>query len=906
VARAIGVAVENFLSSFFSIGNAPVTSFPLNCRSLLAVLSLAVLTSTRPPMAAQTASGLNQTPRPTARAVDARVDSLIAKMTVAEQAAQLQDRAPAIPRLALPAYNWWNEGLHGIARNGYATVFPQAIGLAATFDTALLQEVGETVSIEARAKFNAEPRGDWPRYGGLTVWSPNINIFRDPRWGRGQETYGEDPFLTGALGSAFVRGVQGDDPFYRRADATPKHFVAHSGPEEGRDSFNAVVSQHDLNDTYLAAFHTVITQGKAAAMMCSYNAINGTPSCANSGLLQDVVRDRWHFGGYIVSDCDAVGNLTDYQHYTVDKVHGAAAALNAGVDLDCGDSYLPLTEALQQHLVTEAAMHKALHRLLVARVELGALDANDTSPYDAIKPEENDSSAHRALALKASEESVVLLQNDGTLPLKPTQRIAVIGPTADMLKVLEANYHATASNPITPMDGLSKVFRDVRYAQGSLLAAGLAAPVSRTALRTGKAPDSPHGLKAEYFATPSFEGAPMVTQTVDTVDLDLDRVGPSPAIVAKKYAARWSGYLTPPAAGVYTLRVNIERCWDCTTHDRFKLSIDGKPVIENDGSKAGLNTVSMHFDNTAAHAVRLELIHSGEDEGIALEWQPPADALLAQAIDVAKDSDVIVAFVGLSPDLEGEALHVHLEGFNGGDRVALDLPAAQRNLLARLRELHKPMVVVLTSASAVSLNPEERSASAVLEAWYPGEEGGIAIANILSGKTNPSGRLPVTFYTSAKDLPKFSDYSMAHRTYRYFDGPVLYPFGFGLSYTTFKYSDLRLSKSEIAAGDALTATVTIANTGRVSGSEVAELYVRPPSAPGMPRLALQSVQRVVLKAGESREVAFHLEPEQLSFVDADGRRAIRAGEYRIAIGGGQPAGLVGALVKVRGEKVIEY
>jgi beta-glucosidase len=843
--------------------------------------------------------------RQTQQQIDRRIDELIAQMTVDERIAQLQDRAPAIPRLGLPAYNWWNEGLHGIARNGFATVFPQAIGLAATWDPALLRAVGDTVSTEARAKFNSLPGADALRYQGLTIWSPNINIFRDPRWGRGQETYGEDPFLTASLGKQFVAGIQGDDRFYLKADATPKHFVAHSGPEEGRDAFNAEVTPHDLADTYLSAFHA-LTQAGAAAMMCSYNEVNGTPMCANPGLLQTRVRDAWGFSGYVVSDCDAVGNITGYHHYTADAAHGAAAALNAGVDLNCGHSYSELAAAVAQKLVSTDTIDKSLHRLLLARVHLGLLDPAKCSPYRGIGIAENDTPAHRALALRAAEESIVLLRNDGTLPLKPSsQSVAVIGPTADMLQVVEANYHGTASHPVTALDGIREIYRNVRYAQGSMLATGTSAPIPRNALHLGPAANSAEGLTAEYFNQPSLDGLPVLTTTVPRVDFDINRAPPDPRIHADHFAARWKGWLLPPAVGEYVLSVNVKRCWDCVAHDSFRLLLDGKPLIENDGSKAEPNRATLHFGDTSPHSLQVELLHRGEDEGIALEWEPPADALLAQAIDAARRSDVILAFVGLSPELEGEALPLHLDGFAGGDRTSLALPASQRLLLDKLQLLHKPTVIVLNSGSAVAL---DAPASAVLAAWYPGEEGGHAIADVLAGVTNPSGRLPVTFYRSAADLPAFSDYSMEHRSYRYYQGPVLYPFGFGLSYTHFQYSAPILTRSTIKAGQELTATVNLRNTGAVPGTEVAELYLVPPQTAGAPQLALQGMQRVTLKPGESRQVTFTLSPMQISFVDPSGLRAVRSGAYRLYIVGSQPdmARDPSAGFHIEGEQPIDF
>lgn len=838
--------------------------------------------------------------------IDARIDALIAKMTLAEKVAQLQDRAPAIPRLQIPAYNWWNEGLHGIARNGYATVFPQAIGLAATWDPQLLHEVGDVVSTEARAKFNTRVGQDSARYGGLTIWSPNINIFRDPRWGRGQETYGEDPFLTSKLGMQFVSGVQGEDRFYLKADATPKHFAAHSGPERGRDSFNAVVSQHDLDDTYFRAFHALTAEGHAAAIMCSYNEINGVPSCGSKQNLDEMLRGRWGFRGYVVSDCDAVGDISAYHHYAPDAEHAAADALKAGVDLDCGDTFASLNKAVQDHLTTEAEVNRALHRLLLARVHLGMFDPASCSPYGRIGASEIDSAAHHALAERAAEESMVLLKNDGVLPLGKGKRVAVVGATADMLKILEANYHGTASHPITPIEGLSSEMHVVSYSQGALLADGLPAIVPRSAWRVSTSPDAAAGIRAEFFNSPDLSGAPVTREVVAKIDQDIDRVAFVPAQTNNQYSALWSGAIVPPAPGDYVLRVDVERCWDCKTHDAFRLFVDGRMVLDNHGAKGETDRTTVHFADTRAHAIRLEYMHTGDDEGVGLEWIPPSDALLQQAVNAARSADVIVAFAGLSPDLEGEALQVELPGFDGGDRTRLELPQTQRTLLEHLRTLGKPMVLVLTSGSAVALGPDAQAADAIIEAWYPGEAGGTALAKLVSGEANFSGRLPVTFYRSVTELPAFTDYSMAHRTYRYFDGPVQYPFGFGLSYSRFRYGAIRLSSATPNGSNPLTVKVQVRNASRISGSEVAELYVRPPQVPGAPRLALQGEQRVYLKAGESRELTFSLTPEQWSIVSPAGERLIVPGAYQIFVGGSQPdsAHTPGATFHVASEKQI--
>lgn len=743
---------------------------------------------------------------------DARVDALIAQMTPAERIAQLGDRAPAIPRLHVPAYNWWSEGLHGVARDGYATVFPQAIGLAATWDAPLLLQTGEAVANEARQHFARFHGGESLRYAGLTIWSPNVNLFRDPRWGRGQETYGEDPYLTGWLGSSFVRGIQGSDHFYLRAVATPKHFAVHSGPETGRDSFNSVVSPHDLNDSYYQAFRTIVTEAHPASLMCSYNAINGVPSCASEANLTKLVRGTWGFNGYVVSDCDAVGNISSYQHYAPDLAHGAANALRAGVDLDCGRSYNALAESTAQKLVSQNEIKVALHRLLLARMRLGLLGNANCSPYalDAVK---SDTAEHHKLALRAAVESAVLLKNDGLLPLSPKTKLAVVGPTADMLRVLEANYHGTALHPVTLLDGLSRAFSRVSYAQGSALVDGVSLPVPRTALFNNVSPEAQQGLRAEYFAQPSLSGEPAERTVVPTVELDLNRAGPTPRITSKQFAARWTGALRTPGPGNYLLRVHVERCWDCSAHDTDRLYLDGKLVVDNTGARTESDHFTLHDSKPTAHSLRLELLHTGDDEGISLEWSPEPEPLIAEAVQVAGKADVVVAAVGLSPDLEGEALSIQVAGFAGGDRTTLALPKAQAHLLQCLQELGKPIVLAITSGSAIALSAPQQQANAIFELWYPGESGGTAFADLLTGAANPSGRLPVTFYKSEADLPAFTDYSMAARTYRYFAGPVLYPFGYGLSYSTFRYERPRASTKVVTPGSEITLSSTVRNQG---------------------------------------------------------------------------------------------
>jgi beta-glucosidase len=817
----------------------------------------------------------------------ARAQALVAKMTLPEKVAQLQADAPAIPRLDVPGYNWWNEGLHGLARGGFATVFPQSIGLAASWNPDLLQDVGTAVSVEARARFNAFGLDrDHGRYQGLTIWSPNINIDRDPRWGRGQETYGEDPYLTARLAVAFVRGIQGGDPAHPRAIATPKHFVVHSGPEFGRHGFDVDVSPHDLEATYLPAFRAAVTEGHAGSVMCAYNALHGTPVCADENLLATTLRDDWGFKGYVVSDCDAIDDMTQFHHYKPDDAQSSAAAIEAGTDLDCGSAYASLGDAVQKGCVKKSVLDNALVRLFAARYRLGIMGGDNDSAYARIGIDQIDGAAHRKLALKAALESMVLLKNvHGALPLPAGARLAVVGPDADTVETLEANYHGTARDPVTPLEGLRQRFGadHVTYAQGSPIAAGVPIPIPETALRS----DGKPGLKGEYFDHADLSGTPRVTRIDRTIDFDWDHVAPAEGFGANHFAVRWTGELVPPGAGDYTLAVHVDRCFDCRGHDPVRLYLDGKTLINDDGSGKHLQAI-VHFDDASPHAIKLEMLHRGQDQGIRLQWLAPFEAQLVEAEAAARRANVVLAFVGLSPEVEGEELPIDVTGFDHGDRTDIALPAAQRALLERVATTGKPVVVVLMAGGAVALDWAQRHASAILDAWYPGESGGTAIAQVLAGDYDPAGRLPVTFYRATRDLPPYVSYDMRGRTYRYFKGAPLYPFGFGLSYTAFVYTDPVLSTKGLQAGATLKVRSTMRNTGPRAGDEVAEVYLDAPDVPLAPRHALVGFERVHLAPGESRRVTFELSPRQLSTVDAAGRRAVVAGHYRVFIGGGQP------------------
>jgi beta-glucosidase len=862
--------------------------------------------------------------------VPQRVDDLVSRLTLEEKVSQMIDRAAAVPRLNVPAYNWWNEGLHGVARSGYATMFPQAIGNAATWDAPLLNSVATVISTEARAKYNDALRHDvHDRYYGLTIWSPNINIFRDPRWGRGQETYGEDPFLTSRLGVAFVKGIQGDDPNYFRAIATPKHFAVHSGPELTRHKVDIDPTDHDLWDTYLPAFRATITEGHADSIMCAYNAVDKVPACASKMLLEEILRKDWNFQGFVTSDCDSIDDFSqpNGHHYATDHATGSAAGVLAGDDTDCGTAYRALTEAVNRKLITEAQIDVSLKRLFTARMKLGMFDPASKVPFDAIPFSTVNSPANDALALRAARESMVLLKNDAHfLPLKPGsgQTIAVIGPLAASRLALEGNYNAIARNPILPVDGIIAEFGagHVLYAEGSPYIMGGAVPVPRTALHTASNPRV-DGLTGEYFAAPIFDGKPEITRVDKEIDFDWANANPVPSLAtntaASDFAVRWNGTITAPSAETQILSARVG------PSTKLDLYVDGKlvaplPPPDAPARPAGAAPVAgggygagtapaprgfrgplryeIPFADTKAHAIRIEYTQAGRGgTGVSLEWSPRYEVMREEAIATAQKADVIVAFAGLTSRLEGEEMNVNAKGFAGGDRTDLVLPDVQEELILALAKTGKPMVVVLLNGSALAVNTSQQSAKAIVEAWYPGQSGGQAIAETLSGKNNPAGRLPVTFYASVDQLPPFEDYSMANRTYRFFKGKPLYAFGDGLSYTSFVYSHLKLSTKNLRAGDSLTVEADVKNTGSLAGDEVAELYLAPPQTTVSPALALAGFERIHLAAGETRHVTFHLDPRTLSQVDAKGIRAVTAGSYRLSVGGSQPVGDVSSEVK---------
>jgi beta-glucosidase len=842
-----------------------------------------------------------------------RAHDLVGRMTLDEKAAQLEDWATSIPRLGIPDYQTWNEALHGVARAGYSTVFPQAIGMAATWDPAIVHSVGYVISTEARAKYNqAQREGNHRIFYGLTFWSPNINIFRDPRWGRGQETYGEDPFLTSKMGVAFVGGVQGGDLNHLRAVSTSKHFAVHSGPEPMRHGFNVDPSLRDLEETYLPAFRATVTEGHVQSVMCAYNSIDDWPACTNKMLLKEHLRDAWGFKGFVVSDCGAIVDINQGHKKTLDIMHSAALALQAGTDLSCSmwtPGFNTLANAVRQGLVTEDLVTQAAERLYTARFQLGLFDPQGSNPLDRLLYNPRLLDDDRQTSLKAAQESIVLLKNNGALPLKESSgRIAVIGPTADLLPSILGNYVGTPIRPVTPLDGMTKQFRSIHYAQGSTLAAGVGVPVPRTAFLN-------LAIKTEFFATPDWTGRPVATTIEPAIQTDWENAQPVPQLATHDCSVRWTGKLAVPAAGHYVFTLEQGDSFPYSPVETYRFILDGKVLSEGNLRQGGdlsamgnfitmagnsptapplmkfakTPVIPVDFTDTKPHDFRLEYSHAGDQSGggITLKWVAPADAQLAEAISQAQQADVIVAFVGLSPQLEGEEMPIKIEGFNGGDRTSLDLPAPQQKLLEALSATGKPLIVVLQSGSAVALNWANQHADAILEAWYPGVEGGTAIARTLLGLNNPAGRLPITFYSSLDGLPAFTDYSMKGRTYRYFTGKPLWGFGYGLSYSTFKYGPVTLSADSIKAGDPITATVTVINTSAVEGDEVVEAYLKTPQTDG-PIHSLVGFQRVNLAPGISQEVTITVDPRSLSSVDDKGDRVILAGKYTLTLGGAQP------------------
>ena len=815
-----------------------------------------------------------------------RAADLVHRMTLQEKVSQLVNGARAIPRLGVKSYNWWSEALHGVAVNG-TTEFPEPIGLAATFDVPGIHAMAHDIGIEGRVvNAQAVRAGGSTIFHGLDFWSPNINIFRDPRWGRGQETYGEDPFLTARMAVAFVTGMQGSDPRYYLTISTPKHFVVHSGPEPTRHFTDVDVSKHDMEDTYLPAFRAAVVDGHAGSVMCAYNGINGQPACANEFTLQHTLRRAWQFQGYVVSDCDAVRDIFSGHHYRSSQPQASAISLERGMDNECADfgepsgdsDYKPFLTAVQQGYLPESAIDTALVRLFTARIRLGMFDPPSMVPYARIPASELNSPAHRQLALRLADESMVLLKNDGVLPLKSVKRIAVVGPLADQTAVLLGNYNGYPTHTVTLLEGMKAAFpkATITYVPGTQFLSNRGDLVPTSALTT---PDGRPGLRAEYRAGVGMATAstPLASRVEPAVDLNAADL---PAAVPKDsaFTTEWTGFIDPPRTGDYLLGVKADGFAQVTVGDVQVVRM----YIE------ASNMSPVHLEK--GHPVKLDVVYGrrGDRPEAQLIWAPVNNTPDPAALTAARNADVVIAAVGITSRLEGEEMPVHVPGFLGGDRTDLKIPEPEEALLREVATAGKPLVVVLMNGSALAATWEKEHANAILESWYSGEEGGAAIADTLSGKSDPAGRLPVTFYEDVNQLPNFEDYSMKGRTYRYFTGEPLWPFGYGLSYTTFNYGDLTLPQAPIAAGAPVNATVRVTNTGKLAGDEVVQLYLKFPDVAGAPIRALRGFQRIHLAPGASQVIRFHLKRRDLSMVTQAGDRIIPQGGYTVSVGGGQP------------------
>lgn len=817
-----------------------------------------------------------------AQPLDARVEDLLGRLTLAEKVEQLRYDAPAIPEWGVPAYNWWNECLHGVGRAGKATVFPQAIGMAATWDTARVYRIATAVSDEARAKHHHfAAQGRRGIYQGLTFWTPNINIFRDPRWGRGQETYGEDPYLTSRLAVNYIRGLQGDDPDYLKLVATAKHFAVHSGPERSRHRDDYHTTERDLRQTYLPAFEATVKEAHVQSVMCAYNRYRGAACCGSDLLLQTILRDEWGFDGYVVSDCWAITDFyePDRHGLTDSPAEAAAMAVRAGTDLNCGSTFAPyLNEAVDQGL-DEAVIDQALRRLLKARFQLGMFDPPAQVPWAQIPYEVVGSDAHEALSLDAARASLTLLKNENqTLPLSPeVKKVAVIGPLADDYQVLLGNYHGTPSQWTSPVAGLRAKGLEVTHAPGCEIAPGFPAlrSVPASALQHGGQP----GLQGQYFANPNWEGTAALTRQDSTVDFIWVEAGPIPGVPGDSLSVRWTGTLVAPQSGRY--RLGLRAC----NAGRFFWGEDLKFEFDNIHHPL-TRSFTVTLKAGQAYPLTLEMASHHTDPQARLLWAFEEADLLGPALTAARAAEVVVLCLGLSPDIEGEEMPVSLEGFDGGDRTDIQLPRPQRELLDAITALGKPTVLVLMGGSAIAVPDQNVGAS--LMAWYPGPHGGTAIADVLLGAYNPAGRLPVTFYQRIADLPDFGNYDMAGRTYRYFAGEVAYPFGHGLSYSRFAYGKLQVPAT-LKAGDDFSVTVEVTNTSERAGEEVVQLYLTDDAASEVtPLRSLVGFRRIQLEAGASQMVSFSVSARQTALITADGRSLFEPGTFTLHAGGNQP------------------
>ena len=814
-----------------------------------------------------------------------RAGDLLKRLTLEEKVSLMQNSSPAIPRLGVKPYDWWSEALHGIARNGNATVFPQTIGMAASFDAALLFNVFDAASDEARVKYRqASLQNKFGRYQGLTVWTPNINIFRDPRWGRGQETYGEDPFLTSVMGQAVVRGLQGiPKKGYDKLHACAKHFAVHSGPESTRHKFNAEnISPRDLWETYLPAFKDLVQKADVKEIMCAYNRYEGEPCCGSNRLLTQILRDEWRYKHLVVTDCGAVSDFFRPWGHKVDPdaAHASSKAVLNGTDLECGSDLADLVPAVSQGLIKEDRINTSVKRLLIARFALGEMDDPSLVPWMQIKDNVLCSPAHQHLALDMARESMTLLLNKNhILPLSKNMKILVIGPNAVDSVTLWGNYNGFPLHTETILDGIEKKIpsSSLVYDEGcSYTQAYSLHSLFNECTLNGKA-----GFKAEYFNNLDLKGEPVSSEWL-TSPFNFSTFGGTafaPGLSGRNFSALFTSRFTPSKSGDVAFRVSLS--------GEYSLIINGEEVKTGNGMEGQQYTVYvLKAQQGETYDIKFEYKQRALEGMMQFDMGIEYPVDFQAIINKAKDADAVVFVGGISPRLEGEQMSVDIDGFMGGDRTSIELPAVQRNLIKALHDAGKKIIFVSLSGSALGLVPESESCDAILQAWYPGQAGGTAVADVLFGDYNPAGRLPVTFYKNVGQLPDFSDYSMKNRTYRYFKGEPLFPFGYGLSYTEFQYGKAKLStKIFTNQTKKLIVTIPVSNIGKMDGDETVQLYLSRPSDADGPIKTLRGFKREHFKTNETHNVIIELTSDDLLWFDT-GTNTMRLlpGKYKLLYG----------------------
>ena len=817
-----------------------------------------------------------------------RAKDVISRLTLEEKVAQLLNATPAVSRLGIPAYDWWNEVLHGVARTPYkVTAYPQAIGMAATWDSNSLKRMADFSALEGRAIHNKsiELNKTGDRYVGLTYWTPNINIFRDPRWGRGQETYGEDPFLTAMMGKAFVNGLQGNDPRYLKAAACAKHFAVHSGPEPSRHSDNFNPSAYDLWDTYLPAFRELVTNAHVAGVMCAYNAVDKQPCCANDQLMNDILRKQWKFTGYVTSDCWAVDDFFRYHKTHKDATSSAIDAVIHGTDLECGNSvYRTLIDAVKSGQIKESYIDLSLERLFIIRFRLGMFDPVSMVKYAQTPASVLEAPAHKAHALKMAQQSIVLLKNENnTLPLsKKLKKVVILGPNADNKIALLGNYNGTPSHVTTLLEGIkAKLGKDVEVVYEKAINFTNDTLFVKNTGKNAFFHEGKPGVKAEYFLNEKLEGSAALTRIEEDINNFWTEGEPfAPGMPWTHYSARYTTAITAEKDEV----LNFES----EGNDGYRIRINDSTVVDVwERNRWGNKQFSFPVKKGQSYTIEMTFRQSEGDAIVKLRAGHYEKTDFNELARRFSDADIIVFAGGISPQLEGEEMPVTVPGFKGGDRTSIQLPVVQTELMKALKATGKPVVFVMLTGSAIAIPWENENIPAIINAWYGGQSGGTAVADVLFGDYNPAGRLPVTFYKSDNDLPGFSDYSMKGRTYRYFNGDALYPFGYGLSYTHFKYQVTKIP-SVLTKGKPVTISFTLTNTGKKDGEEVAQLYITHQTSGMKPIRALKGFQRVFLKAGETKKLMFTLTSDQLSLVNETGALYQPDGKISISVGGGQP------------------